>query len=124
MGDFCYCIASGIDAQGLGGEVMDFLGRTYAEDLTAFIDDYPNGNDWMEAYLAAEQQCKAADYGDNQPPEEEPNPPPGPIEAGSWGGIVRDGPGQQHRRIATLEEGERVLLIETPRSSATTIPGG
>jgi hypothetical protein len=34
-----------------------------------------------------------------------------PIEAGSWGGIVRNGPGMNHARIATLREGERVSLL-------------
>ena len=109
--DFCGCIATGIQSQGLGDDVLEFLGRTYSEDLTAFIDEYPSGRDWMEAYFAAEQQCKSADYGSNGT-QEEPNPPPAPIPAGSWGGIVRDGPGRDHRRIATLREGERVLLIE------------
>ena len=40
--------------------------------------------------------------------------PPGfdrPIEAGSWGGIVRNGPGMNHARIALLREGERVTLL-------------
>lgn len=41
-------------------------------------------------------------------------PPPGfdrPIEAGSWGGIVRNGPGMSHARVAMLREGERVTLL-------------
>ena len=41
-------------------------------------------------------------------------PPPSfdrPIEAGSWGGIVRNGPGMSHARVATLREGERITLL-------------
>lgn len=34
-----------------------------------------------------------------------------PIEAGSWGGVVRNGPGQTHARIVALREGERVTLL-------------
>lgn len=34
-----------------------------------------------------------------------------PVEAGSWGGIVRNGPGQSHARLASLREGERVTLL-------------
>jgi hypothetical protein len=34
-----------------------------------------------------------------------------PIEAGSWGGIVRNGPGQSNARVAALREGERVSLL-------------
>ena len=34
-----------------------------------------------------------------------------PIEAGSWGGIVRSGPSQGNARLASLREGERVQLL-------------
>ena len=34
-----------------------------------------------------------------------------PIEAGSWGGVVRNGPGQSNARLASLREGERVSLL-------------
>lgn len=34
-----------------------------------------------------------------------------PIEAGSWGGIVRNGPSQSNARVAALREGERVSLL-------------
>ncbi|HTU11933.1 MAG TPA: SH3 domain-containing protein [Allosphingosinicella sp.] len=34
-----------------------------------------------------------------------------PVEAGSWGGVVRNGPGQSHARVASLREGERVTLL-------------
>lgn len=112
---YCTCIASNMEAQGLGDPaVMDFLARTYSEDLTAFIDEYPNGEAWMEAFFASAEQCNNQDYGSNEPPADnnEPNPPPGAIPAGSWGGIVRDGPGQNYRRVASLEQGEHVMLLE------------
>lgn len=111
---YCTCIAGSLEAQGLGDPaVMDFMARTYSEDLTAFIDEYPNGEAWMEAFFAAAEQCNSEDYGSNEPPaDNEPNPPPAAIAAGSWGGIVRDGPGQNHRRLASLEQGERVMLLE------------
>ena len=34
-----------------------------------------------------------------------------PIEAGSWGGVVRSGPSQSNARIVSLREGERVSLL-------------
>jgi hypothetical protein len=34
-----------------------------------------------------------------------------PVAAGSWGGIVRNGPGMEHARLASLREGERVELL-------------
>lgn len=34
-----------------------------------------------------------------------------PVVAGSWGGIVRDGPGQSYRKVASLDEGEQVTLM-------------
>ncbi len=34
-----------------------------------------------------------------------------PVVAGSWGGIVRDGPGQNYRKIDSLDEGQAVTLM-------------
>ena len=34
-----------------------------------------------------------------------------PVAAGSWGGVVRNGPGMEHGRVASLREGERVALL-------------
>ncbi|HVQ10236.1 MAG TPA: SH3 domain-containing protein [Allosphingosinicella sp.] len=34
-----------------------------------------------------------------------------PVAAGSWGGVVRSGPGMEHARLASLREGERVELL-------------
>ncbi len=35
-----------------------------------------------------------------------------PLEAGSWGGVVRSGPGREFSRLGSLAEGERITLIE------------
>jgi hypothetical protein len=34
-----------------------------------------------------------------------------PAAAGSWGGIVRSGPGMEYARLVTLREGEPVTLV-------------
>ena len=34
-----------------------------------------------------------------------------PVAAGSWGGVVRSGPGMDYPRIAALREGEPVTLL-------------
>ena len=34
-----------------------------------------------------------------------------PVAAGSWGGVLRDGPGQQFRKIGSLQESEPVTLM-------------
>jgi uncharacterized protein YraI len=34
-----------------------------------------------------------------------------PVAAGSWGGVVRSGPGMEYARVTTLREGERVELL-------------
>lgn len=34
-----------------------------------------------------------------------------PVVAGSWGGIVRSGPGQDYDQVASLDEGEQVTLM-------------
>ncbi len=34
-----------------------------------------------------------------------------PVVAGSWGGIVRNGPGEDHRKIDSLDEGDEVTLV-------------
>lgn len=35
-----------------------------------------------------------------------------PIEAKSWGGIVRAGPGMKHRKLTSLSEGEWIKILE------------
>lgn len=112
--ELCTCLAAELEGEGLGRDAFDFFARTYSEDLTTFIHEYPNGDAWMDASFRADKQCKNNhDYGSNEPPgEQEPNPPPGPIEAASWGGIVRDGPGRNYRKLGSLEQGEHVMLLE------------
>lgn len=41
-----------------------------------------------------------------------PNPPEREFSARSWGGVVRDGPGMQYRRLGSLSEGEPVHILE------------
>ncbi len=101
---FCACLAEEYAARGLRKDALDFFARTYSDDLTTFIDDYSSGEAWMEASFAVEPICKAAS-----------RPETGlvyPRAAGSWGGIVRSGPGQQYQRLGSLREGERVTLLE------------
>ena len=75
-----------------------------ADAWNAFLANYSTGfhADLARAYIKklASQQPSAA-------------PPPGdfPVVAGSWGGIVRDGPGQSYRKVDSLEEGQPVTLM-------------
>ncbi len=105
----CACLIEQFEP--LGKAAMDFLARTYEDDLTTFIHEYPKGNEWMEASFAADALCKAGDSEGGSEPEIDGSIPY-PILAGSWGGIVRAGPGKQHARLATLAEGESITLIE------------
>jgi hypothetical protein len=105
---FCTCLAGEYQQYGLGTDALEFFARTYSDDLTTFIDQYPEGESWMQQSFRADRQCKNADYGSNEPP------PSGdfPLDAGSWGGVVRSGPGREFSRLGSLAEGERITLIE------------
>jgi hypothetical protein len=46
-----------------------------------------------------------------QPQAVAPPPDDFPVVAGSWGGVVRDGPGQDHRKVDSLREGQSVTLM-------------
>jgi hypothetical protein len=108
VAQFCRCLGAEYGNAGLGEDALEFFARTLSEDLTTFIDEYPEGNAWMQQSFAAEKQCKNADYGENQPP-------PGndfPVEAGSWGGVVRTGAGREFSRLTSLAEGERITILE------------
>ena len=84
------------------------LGTVEAWD--AFLSNYPTG---FHADLARAYVKKLT--------EETPSPPPAaptvsgnddfPVAAGSWGGVLRDGPGQAYRQIGSLKEGEPVTLM-------------
>lgn len=56
---FCSCLATQLEAAGLESDAFAFLTRTFSEDLTTFIHDYPKGDAWMESAFAAEHSCKA-----------------------------------------------------------------
>jgi hypothetical protein len=104
-GEFCACLADELESQ--GQDALEFFARTYSEDLTTFIHEYPKGDAWMEASFAADKTCKSDDS-----TEATPIPPVFPLEAASWGGVVRTGPGKSYDRIGTLEEGEHIMLLE------------
>jgi hypothetical protein len=70
----------------------------------AFLANYSTG---FHADLARAYLKKLADL-----PQAAALPPDDfPTVAGSWGGIVRDGPGQSYRNIDSLEEGQQVTLM-------------
>lgn len=88
------------------------LGTVEAWD--AFLSNYPSG---FHAELARAYVKRLS----ATTPSPAPSPPAAPsvsasaefpVAAGSWGGIVRDGPGPKHRKIASLAEGEPVTLME------------
>lgn len=56
---YCSCLAGEFAKAGLGEDALAFFGRTYSEDLTTFIHEYPKGDAWMEASFKAEPICKA-----------------------------------------------------------------
>jgi hypothetical protein len=73
-----------------------------ADAWNAFLASYSTGfhADLARAYLkklgAASQAAAPDDF---------------PVVAGSWGGIVRDGPGQSYRKVDSLDEGQEVTLM-------------
>lgn len=91
------------------------LGTVEAWD--AFLSNYPTG---FHADLARAYVKKLADApsANDRAPETEPAPQStaivyaNPQRAGSWGGIVRAGPGQGFAKVESLDEGERILLLE------------
>lgn len=56
---YCSCLAREFAKAGLGEDALAFFGRTYSEDLTTFIHEYPKGDAWMEQSFKAEPICKA-----------------------------------------------------------------
>ncbi len=90
------------------------LGTVEAWD--AFLSHYPAG---FHADLARAYVKRLA----GQPGEPAQAPAPGParefdypMTAGTWGGIVRGGPGQDNDKIGSLKEGEEVTLMGPPVS--------
>jgi hypothetical protein len=86
------------------------LGTVEAWD--AFLSNYPTG---FHADLARAYVKKLADAPSPSPaaaPQSAAAAYTNPQAAGSWGGIVRYGPGRDFRKVETLDEGERILLLE------------
>ena len=101
-------------------EAAKALGTVEAWD--AFLSNYPSGfhADLARAYL------KTLSAGSGAPPVQgaaptisaAPSPVPSgefPFAAGSWGGVLRDGPGQHFRKFASVQEGEPVTLCSRVR---------
>jgi hypothetical protein len=57
--NFCACLGEWYAKQDLGADALDFFGRTYSEDLTEFIQEYPDGEAWMEESFRADVMCKS-----------------------------------------------------------------
>lgn len=70
----------------------------------AFLGNYATG---FHADLARAYLKKLGD----QPAAAAPPADDFPAVAGSWGGIVRDGPGQNYRKVDSLDEGQPVTLM-------------
>jgi hypothetical protein len=98
------------DAEKQAFEEAKSLGTVEAWD--AFLSHYPSG---FHADLARAYLKKLTD--DTPAPSPTPAPPSVsanddfPVAAGSWGGVLRDGPGQNYRQIGSLQEGEPVTLM-------------
>ena len=56
---FCECLADWYRSQGLDADALDFFARTYSDDLTTFIHEYPDGEAWMQMSFKADQMCKS-----------------------------------------------------------------
>lgn len=102
-------LAQSASAEKEAFEAAKELGTVEAWD--AFLSNYSTG---FHADLARAYVKKLADQ--PQAPSPPPAPPAGagnefPAKAGSWGGIVRDGPGQSYRKVDSLEEGAPVTLL-------------
>ena len=55
---YCSCLAGEFAKAGLGEDALDFFARTYSDDLTTFIHEYPKGDAWMDQSFKAEPICK------------------------------------------------------------------
>jgi hypothetical protein len=93
-------------------EAAKALGTVEAWD--AFLSHYPSGfhADLARAYVKklAEPQAASPSPSTAAAPTVSANDD-FPAVAASWGGVVRDGPGQQYRKIGSLAEGEPVTLM-------------
>lgn len=57
--DFCSCLATEYTRHGLGVDALEFFARTYSDDLTTFIHEYPRGETWMDQSFKAAALCKS-----------------------------------------------------------------
>ncbi|MDH4981659.1 SH3 domain-containing protein [Hyphomicrobium sp. D-2] len=85
-----------------------------ADAWNAFLANFPTGfhADLARAYIKS-LSSEAQPAAEAPIPEATVGAPQDdlPIPAASWGGIVRDGPGQNHGKVASLSEGEPVILM-------------
>lgn len=90
-------------------EAAKELGTVEAWD--AFLSNYPTGfhADLARAYV--KKLGEAAPAPTAPAPAAVSQPDEFPVPAGSWGGVVRDGPGKQYRQIDSLDEGEAITLM-------------
>ncbi len=93
------------------------LGTVEAWD--AFLSNYSAGfhADLARAYVKKLAEEPAAQTAPSQAAPSAAPPPVSPVTnayptaAGSWGGVVRDGPGQSYRKVDSLQEGDPVTLL-------------
>lgn len=108
------------DAEKQAFEAAKELGTIEAWE--AFLNNYPGGfhADLARAYLKRMANTPPAAAPAAAPQVAAPPPPPVaaaapvsefPLIAGSWGGIVRSGPGENYERVTSLKEGEEVTLM-------------
>jgi hypothetical protein len=99
--------ASGVEKEAF--DAAKELGTVEAWD--AFLSHYPQGlyADLARAYLKKMASEPAAGA---PPPPAAAAPATYPMPAGSWGGVVRDGPGQSYGKVDSLQEGDTVTLVE------------
>jgi hypothetical protein len=102
------------DAEKQAFEAAKELGTVEAWD--AFLSNYPKGfhADLARAYVKklAEQPAAGAAPPQSSPAPAAAAPATYPMAAGSWGGIVRNGPGQSYAKVGSLQEGDPVTLVE------------
>ncbi|MBC7831528.1 MAG: SH3 domain-containing protein [Hyphomicrobium sp.] len=101
------------DAEKQAFEAAKDLGTVEAWD--AFLSNYPKGfhADLARAYVKKLAEQPAA----VPPPSASPAPTAAapasyPMPAGSWGGIVRNGPGPNYAKVGSLQERDPVTLVE------------
>ena len=109
---YCACMADELHKRGMKRDALAFFARTYTDDVTAFIDEYTNGDEWMAVSVKAEAACTHAGKAEASASAPAAETTGFPRNAGSWGGVVRSGPGKQYKRLGSLSEGARVTLLE------------